>query len=335
MADGYEDWISPSLTNFMEVVLDIPMKKSSLEESVRGVVLQPNGEPAVGAQVALLTFEHNVRLRKRAFEGDKRWMLQTDSHGAFQFPVNREAHSVAAVNANGYLLLRLPPEREPVTLQMQSWGRVEVTVDESARAQPVETIKLYDPAADNYQGRVSTLSSYAVKPDVSRRFVFESVPPGEFSVFINSKNGIPFHHQTSLVVKPGETTSVVIAEWPGTRVIGRFVAPLDRTISWKKDFVLAHLYADVPPPPLNEGPPEERKRRELDFWTSPAGRERVNTPLVYSAVVRDDGSFVSLERLRPGKYRFTTVFKDASVTRHITISEEQPPEMDLGEIPLR
>ncbi len=86
---------------------------------------------------------------------------------------------------------------------------------------------------------------------------------------------------------------------------------------------------------IGNGPANERPMRELEFWTSPAGREHIDTPRVYSALVRDDGSFLSLENLPPGKYRFTTVFKSCSATCPITVSEEQPKEMTLGEIPLR
>src|SRR6185503_2302591 len=124
--------------------------------------------------------------------------------------------------------------------------------------------------------------------------------------------------------EPGQTTSVVIREWPGTRITGKFVPPPDRTISWQKELIASQLYAELPQasPLIGNGPASERLMRELEFWTSPAGREHVNTPRVYSALVRDDGSFISLENLPPGKYRFTTVFKDWSVTRNIVVSEE-------------
>ncbi len=336
-ADGYDDWTSEPLTNRLQVVLDIAMRRSRPEDSVRGVVLLPDGALAAGVQVALLTFEHNVTLRNHCFDGNQRWLAMTDERGEFSLPANRLAHSVAAVGTAGYAHLRVRDAQEAVTLRLRPWGRVEGTVDESAAALGASEVRLYDPAAENYQGRVSLLNSYFVKPDARRHFVFESVPPGDFSVFVNSANGIPFHHQTPVVVEPGQTTTVIIREWPGTRIIGRFIPPPDRAVSWRKDFILAHLYADLPQASalIGNGPANERPMRELEFWTSPAGREHIDTPRVYSALVRDDGSFLSLENLPPGKYRFTTVFKSCSATCPITVSEEQPKEMTLGEIPLR
>jgi len=342
-ADGYDDWTSGPLTNRIQATIDVAMKRSRSEDSVRGVVLLPNGTPAIGVQVALLTFEHNVTLHQQAFRGDPKWMTKSGAQAEFSFPVNDLAHSVAAVSEAGYVHRRISNPGEAVTLRLQPWGRVEGLVDESAAKLGVSDVRLYDPAAHNYQGRVSLLNFYREKLDASRRFVFESVPPGEFSAFINSGEGIPFHHQTPLVVRAGETTRVVIAEKPGTRITGRFIAPLGSAIRWKKDFLLSHFYASLPQAsaPSNLGPANERAQRELEFWTSAAGREDVNTRRVYAAFVRDDGSFASVECLPPGQYRFTTVFKIAgdsqknfSTTQELKVEEDQAEELPLGEIPL-
>jgi RNA polymerase sigma factor (sigma-70 family) len=336
-ADGYEEWISEPLTNQIQTVLDIAMKRTKATDSVAGLVLLPDGSPAVGTQVALLSFEHNVKLRNQTFEGSARWLLRTGERGEFSFPANRLAHSVAAVSAAGYVHGRIRDTGEAVTLRLEPWGRVEGTVDESAARLGLVTVPLYDPAAQNYQGRVSLLGSYSAKPGPNREFVFEQVPPGEFCVFVNSMNNIPYHHRTPIVVRPGETTRVVIRERVGTRVTGRFIPPAGRALDWKKDFVLSHLNAALSQSSafINPGPKEERPMRELEFWTSSVGREHINTPRVYSAFVQSDGSFVSLEHLPPGNYRFTTTFKGASATRHITVGEDQPEELPLGDIPLR
>jgi hypothetical protein len=202
VADGYEDWTSePLQTNVSNVTLDIALKRAALEESVRGMVLKPDGTPAIGAQVALLSLEHNVSLlRTVEFKGNRRWLTLCDENGEFRFSVNRSAHSVAAVSRDGYANVRVRDARQPVTLQLQPWGRVEGVVDPGAGRLPVESIELYDPASDNYQGRVSLLGTYSTKADSSGHFTFENVPPGEFSVFINSLRGIPYHHQTPLTV---------------------------------------------------------------------------------------------------------------------------------------
>jgi hypothetical protein len=53
--------------------------------------------------------------------------------------------------------------------------------------------------------------------------------------------------------------------------------------------------------------------------------------------VNEDGSFISVERVPAGDYRFTAIFKNVSVTRMFTVSagDEQLPEVNLGSIALR
>lgn len=335
VADGYEDWTSEPLDTESPRTLDVALNKATAEEGVRGVVLLPDGQFAIDAHVALLTFENRFTLTKQAtFEGNPRWLARTDGVGAFRFKTDRQAHGVAAVCAEGFVLVRVPDPRHPMTLQIQPWGRVEGVVEKGARTHGVRELRLYDPAADNYQGCVSTLSSYSARPDSDGRFVFEKVPAGEFSVFVNSGMGIPFHHQTPITVWPGETTSVIISNRAGVVLSGRFVPPEGKPVRWKEELLAAQLYADVPHPPRDQGPLEERPMRALEFWTSTAGRDYVNTTRVYSVLVRDDGSFASVEPVPPGKYRFTTVFKNCSATRHLALGEE-PSEIQLGLVPLR
>jgi hypothetical protein len=87
VADGYEDWTSdPLQTNVSSLTLDIALKRAAVEESVRGMVLMPDGTLAIGAQVALLSLEHNVRLlRTFEFKGNKRWLTTCDENGEFRF----------------------------------------------------------------------------------------------------------------------------------------------------------------------------------------------------------------------------------------------------------
>ena len=341
-ADGYEDWTSEPLTNRIQDVIDIAMVPAGPERSVRGVVFRPDGAVAAGAQIALLTFEHSVVLRNQSFEGQKRWVIRADEAGAFSFPPNSLAHSVAAVSEDGYVRQRLTDFRTPLTLRLESWGRVEGIVEESAVGPGLSSVELYDPTADNYQGRVSLLGAYSVKADARGRFHFENVPPGEFCVFVNSGIGVTYHHQTPVTVRPGDTAQITIADKPGTRIKGRFTAPNGQAVDWRKDFVVSHFYADLPQAGqlINAGPKSELRRRELEFWDSPLGREHVNHPRVYSAVVFEDGSFATLENLPAGKYRFTTVFKNPaavnfSATLSVEVKDGALPVLPLGDIPLR
>ncbi|MCI0745270.1 MAG: sigma-70 family RNA polymerase sigma factor [Verrucomicrobia subdivision 3 bacterium] len=339
IADGYEDWTSDPLpTNQASVTLDITLKRCAPEDSVRGTVLDPDGRPVSGAQVALLSLEHNVRLSpKLRFEGNNRWLVISDDKGEFRFPVKRSAHSVAALDPGGYAHARVRDPRQPLQLQLQSWARIEGVVDSSAAAHPVETIELYDPAAQNYQGHVSLLGTYSVKVDANNRFVFENVPPGEFSVFINSLRGIPFHHRTLVTITPGETTAIKIVEQPGALLKGKFVPPAGQTIDWSKGSILAHVELEGLRSPPGWSSRSEGKLEAVDFWTSPAGREFASARRTVSLRINNDGSFISVERVPAGQHEFFGFFKNTSVRRKLTISaeEEELPHVDLGLIELR
>ncbi len=335
-AEGYHEWISPPLTNRVSATIDVALRPASEDDSVRGIVLGPDRSPVSGANVALLTFEHNVRLRNRKLVGTKPWVTQTDGAGRFSFPPNALAHSVAAVGAAGYAHRRLAGSTESVTLELEPWGRVVGRVDDRAGALGVESIEFYDPTADNYQGRVSLLGSYSVKPGLDRSFAFEDVPPGQFMVFVNSRNGVPYHHGTPVTVRAGETAEVTITEKPGARLVGRFVVPPDRAIDLSQDRH-CQIYADLPMAGsfINPGPKSELRQRELEFWTSEAGREHVNKPRVYAAMIRDDGTFASTEPLPPGGYKLIAVLRGVGfATQQLTVTEGQT-ELNLGEVPLR
>ena len=338
-ADGYEDWISGRLeTNEFTATLDVALKRGSFSESSKGVVLKPDGSPAADAQVALLALDHNVRLlRKGVFSGNKRWLATTGTDGRFQFPVNRSAHSVAAVSPDGYARVRVSDFGAQIQLQLQPWGAVSGIIDAGARNYPVETIELYDPTADNYQGRISLLGAYSTQVDADGRFNFEKVPPGEFSVFINSLRGLSYHHQTPLKVMSGETTEVTIVEKPGVLLKGRIVIPDGTTIDWIKDRVVVRVERES----LRHAPGwsgnDEKKLEAVDYWTSPVAREFSNSRRMTDLDVRSDGSFVSVERVTAGDYLLFAVFKNASMNRKISISPEQEtlPELDIGSLELR
>lgn len=330
-ADEYEDWISAPITNRESAVLDIALKKSRLEESVRGIVELPDGTPAAGAIVGLLTFDNDFTLRKKTLEGNKRWLKTTGPGGEFAFTANRLAHSVAAVGEAGFVVARVPDPREPVTLRLQPWGRIEGEVAPDAQANPIQELRLYDPFAQNYQGKVSLLDSYAVKPGPGMRFVFENVPPGEFAVSINSGLGIPFHHLTLVRVSPGETAHCTLGNGSGTVIKGKINLPAGIRFSEHDQVSLIPERESVPFQQLRG---EEQKRAALEFWTSPAGREYWLRQRNYSTKPADNGAFIFRESIPPGQYTLWAATSANSTETNIVVPTDFSADIDVGEIPL-
>src|SRR5262249_43130719 len=125
-ADGFQPFVSNELSPGLSGVYEVALKRANPAQAIRGVVLLPNGAPAAGVSVALLTLDYNVMLRKAKFDANGIDILtNTDVSGNFAFQPNPRAHSVAAVAEAGFVKLRVKSAAEPVTLRLQPWGRVE------------------------------------------------------------------------------------------------------------------------------------------------------------------------------------------------------------------
>ena len=211
-AAGYEPFVAePILPNYTGT-FQVAMKPVSESDSVRGVVLLPDGRPAAGAQLALLSLDYGVTLEAAKFSDRGAGSLtNSDSSGAFAFPANRRAHSVAAVSSAGFVKLRVKSTVEPVTLRLQPWGRIEGSLSQSARARPLQDITVLDNAALNHRGAVALdPNTFRANPDSEGRFTIEHVPPGSFQVGINRQMGTPWTCLTDVQVQPGETAQVML-----------------------------------------------------------------------------------------------------------------------------
>lgn len=309
-ADGYAPFVSGPLPPDFGGVLDVQLQRLDLTQAIRGTVLRPDGQPAAGAEVALLTLEHNVQLTGTHFRSTTRPDLikTADARGSFWFNADPEAHTVVAANSNGFVRVRIRGPRRPITMQLQPWGRIEGGIDPSARTRPIEGVMLEDPVVADYEGRVD-LGFRQAKPDAEGRFAFDLVPPVTLCLWLNSGVGLPFHNATVLRVPAGETTNVVIVE-TGWWVKGRLVAD-GPTPDWSKAVVFAELDSGVPEPQPPAGLTGDAARFWLvDFWDSGAGRWQAATNTSMKLNVEADGSFCS-ESTRPAgecRLRVATTF---------------------------
>jgi len=103
------------------------------------------------------------------------------------------------------------------------------------------------------------------------------------------------------------------------------------------DYITIQFNPDpIIPAPFRKFPPEEGPRKEFEFWSSPAAHEYITSRRkTYAARFYPDGSFVSLERIPPGNYRLSAIFKNTSSSQKVTIVEGADAVLDLGEIHLQ
>lgn len=330
-AEGYAPLLSDAIPPYFSQTLVLQMKPIDAANSVRGVVLLPDGKPAAGVQVAKLTLDNRVRVGNGTFDDRGVGLLiKTDERGNFTFPTDPRMHSVAAVSAEGYAKLRIHDASHPVTLRLQKWGRVEGTVAESERSHPID-VRFMDDAAMNYEGSVQMDPNYFhATPDADGHFSFERVPPGRFSLYITRGMGTPYSCRTPITVNEGETVAAEVGG-KGCSVIGRFTSARD-VKDWSKQFQFASLFsASVykgPKPP--RGKDDKAAIEAVDFWQSEEGIETCDKSYLPVVIIAADGTFRA-EDVLPGDYTLTGSGQGISLKKKVTVPEGSA-EVDLGTI---
>jgi len=336
-AEGYQPMVAGPIPPDYSGLYEVVLKRADPSAGMRGVVLLPNGAPAAGASVALLTLDYNVSLRPGRFRDEGFGNLtNTDGAGKFAFSANPRAHSVAAVSTAGFAKMRVKNPATPVTLRLEWWGRIEGTVADATRALPIEGLVLEDDTAWNYHGAVvPDINAFQEKADESGHFVFKQVPPGSFSLYINRQMGTPLSCRTEVEVRPGETSQVTIGGI-GRTVIGQLILPAARSDIWKKPGTYAALNAKAErlPTPQNVNA-DEAGLWAVDFWQSQAARDYSRRNHAFSLDVATNGSF-RVEGVLPGTYELSVVAGPASLTKEVSIPEADSLDqvVDLGTLPV-
>jgi len=319
-AEGYEPFVSQPLPVDGAGTLDVTLRRLDLEQSVRGVVWRPDRQPAVKAEVTLLTLEHDATLdgcRFRREAGDER-VLTTDDEGRFRFRPDPKAHTLVAVSTHGFARVRVRDPRQPLAVLLEPWGRIEGTVDAQVRARPMKHVSLDSRVPYEYDGRLRTVFKPAV-PEADGQFAFEFVPPDvPLCLSICAGPGLPYHHRTPVSISPGQTTNVVIAD-RGWGVKGRLATVEAPPPSWPNS---AYLDNAVKMPPAPRGLSEDQRRLWLvDFADSDAGQRQLVEHVSVTLTVAPDGSFERADGLPAGSYRLRAFVQGSELRCQVTLPE--------------
>ena len=313
-ADGYETVETEiQLTNGVEGVRDFPLKRASAANSIRGIVLLPEGSPAPRVEVALCTVNVGVMLVGTAFEPGAfgninlsqkyDYRRKTDEQGSFSFDPKPGAHTVVAVGPAGLGRVRCFDFSKPLEIRLQPWGRIEGNVrtrDGQWGGRKVE-----------WQGSGNLTSwmtlfykaeGFSARSDATGKFTLEHVPPGDGRVAIDDGPGTAPIVSPSIQVAPGETAQVQIGGVGGP-VTGKLVAPPGVEIrNWSNQVAFSQLSVEwdsyAMPKDLTGNAAE---RWKLEFEDTEAGRTWFRNQYAYDFKVGADGSFTIPEVL-PGKY---------------------------------
>ncbi len=197
-----------------------------------GIVMTPDGSPAVGADVGLATRENRAQIRDGWFAqgSNHAELVKTDERGRFVFPPpGAGKYLLIIIHKTGFAEVPSDalPKGEPIVLA--AWGKLRgrVLLGDKPDARREVVFRSLSPT-DFKRGRFTWGYDYETKTDDKGRFAFDRVIPGPGAVarVVATEVGSSIGHspgwQTPVTIKPNETTEVVIGG-TGRPVVGKVV----------------------------------------------------------------------------------------------------------------
>jgi thiol-disulfide isomerase/thioredoxin len=184
-----------------------------------------------------------------------------------------------------------------LTVKLQPWGRIEGTVWEYDKL--VTNQAIWGSAANGSPSE-SLHTEFRTNTDAQGRFVFEFVPPGNYSVhrMIPTGGGGSSSGPHEVVqVQPGKTASVKVGG-TGRPVVGRMkVLNPYVAIDWSSGHNYFYAHSIYPRPPENL-----TSREEIEAWRNQPEIQKAQAAVRdYPLRMAADGSF-RMDEVLPGKY---------------------------------
>ncbi len=301
-AEGY----APQITRRVaadegEVHLNVTLRPAELKTIT---VLAPDGKPAVGAEVGLVTAASRIQLvpggvslnGQRAGPG----LVSTDTQGCFRLPLDEDITNVVVASSRGYASRPAQSLAADPTIQLQPWGRLEGTY--LVEGQPVVGRDLVIQSIEGDLKRFEQgMDSYRARTDTEGHFVFPQLPVGRHRLAkaaedLSTQMPLFFAPLADVEIVPDRTVRVTVGGRTH-RVSARLRWPpnLKRDPAWQ---VSGWVGAQVPFPPA----PVRRDPEAAREWQKQPGlMEALLKARMYPLTETADGAFVA-DEVPPGEY---------------------------------
>jgi len=354
-AEGY----APSVRRVVrsdegEVQFDVALRPAA---SVTVTVLLPDGNPAVNADVGLVSPGARLRVQPGGLARGNMYPTgesapTTDDRGRFVLPPDDDVTAVIVASQNGYAeATRAALAAEPI-IRLQPWGRIEGTFLSGGRGATGRAVQLlYGPDSVMHNTILADLFAYQEKTDNDGRFVFAQVPPGkhrvapQLSSALGRGRGFRVLPRMSVAVevRPGQTTTVTLGNSNYTVTARlRWPAELKRDPNWGVHLSLYSPIPDLPDELRNDPEALATWRAQPEIAAAYALRL---APPEFSEEA--DGTFVA-DNVPPGGYELIASASEMPATRGdepklrasarvpVTVPADPPTgTLDLGEIVLQ
>jgi RNA polymerase sigma factor (sigma-70 family) len=322
-----------------------------------GVVLLPNGEPAINAAVLLCTSRAGVTLDGPAHveKGINTTSCQTatDGSGRFALEAAIDPQGLIIVHEQGFAQVALVDLKTVSNVTLQPWGSVKGKSMQGSQAAPHEhVVAFHQVRGYTDSGRDFGFLTFRLETvtDADGNFSFEKVPPGPCNIFhqISSDGWSISSGRASVKIIAGAVTEVVLGG-TGRMVLGKAIVPgATRSIEWEK------VPVQLLPKTGNEA--SSRPKREdfptLEAFVAASENFFKSFENHFGALCASDGSF-RISDVPPGTYELKIEIRDSkqnsvtphvgtdpspvvgSVTREIVIPDDKSAEpVDVGTVEL-
>jgi beta-lactamase regulating signal transducer with metallopeptidase domain/protocatechuate 3,4-dioxygenase beta subunit/peroxiredoxin len=293
--------------------------------TITGQVVDPNGAPVHGAQVALCTEYTSItvltpKLLPTEYAGMTSAIVETDAEGRFSFSKMPADFAIIASHETGFARVDGDGFTASTPIQLERWGQIEGTLYVGHKPARDEVLTL----AFGTQKRYAGLSHYEHRAETKAggRFIFRRVVPGWLT--IGSENSTNRMAEVSVSrrpihLKPGETMEITLGN-TGRPLVGTFVLPPDSNHPADATWSFCRLLTVRPQAPEPVGFDEltgaEKAQWHRQWGKTPEGRAYFEAAYhdpdnrTYS-FQPDDNSGFRIDNVIPGRYRFMVRLQNA------------------------
>lgn len=284
-----------------------------------GFVMLPDGRPASGAEVALITFSKRPALERRRFtHRSSANVTLTDADGSFHFepelPDIEGGRRLVAVHDTGYAEHDADRWSPGTILRLQAWGRIQGIVQGRSTYPAQLKVHLSARFWDPWLIPPALLfDSSSTTPDERGEFILDHVPPGCYSIgLLPERIGI-IDKRATLQVLPGTMSRIEVSD-EGFTVAGQLVAadlPADFDFTHSRGVLVRRQSRpvdlpwvrpqDFPSREAYEQASREQTPKLIAYWQSTEGISAWMEERRYALALHADGTFAS-RAIPPGDY---------------------------------
>ena len=350
------------------VELDVELEPAP---DVAGVVLLPDGKPAVGATVVVGLAKTRIEFRGGELREDNSYCdrQKTGADGRFRFPSQSGRFELIVVHPAGSAWVT-PAPGEPIDpIRLAPWARVEGIVKSGPRPLAKAKVTLLHSSEVYADDRPRVSWSYSGVSAEDGTFGWDRVLPGEGTVARVVSYGVTsrssthtYSHRQKVTFQEGETERVTLGG-TGRTVVGRLSPPegLKVAADWTFSCVsLNEVVAAPPPPPMVPAGIAGNEAKRLQWWQefqrTPEGTRYMTTVQAieaqqeragwYASAVEKDGTF-RIDDVPAGVYRLSVRLESGeerfagngnalgSLDEVLTVPDDAEGTFDAGSLELK